>query len=130
MRTMKIEIDGKSRDAQVFETMWEYISHYGTTVEGYEIAPAENVGDKQVASFRPVDDVFFYCSDLYSLGGREYRHVNWGEDEISLIPEREVAATLWTIYTWSERMAGYYESTGQIFETEEEARNAMGAGGQ
>lgn len=125
MQTMKLEIDGKMQDVQVFASMWEYISHYGSdiTITHYRKQIAKD-GEKIVLPFRPIDDVEFstYSSEQVEIDGVCYQRVFWGESGISLIPERGLTATLWAIYEWDDCM---YAATGEIFPTEEQAVAAM-----
>ena len=123
MQTIKIEIGGeKKKDALVFDSMWEYIDHYGASVEDYQQSPAPFEGDKKVGSFKPIDDVFFgtASADMVEIDGKYHQHVNWGEDEYCLIPEADLEAELYLIWEWNQKISGY-DTRGQIFQTREEA---------
>ena len=127
MRTMKLEIDGKTEEVQIFDSMWEYIDHHGATVEDYQLSPASHEEKKKIGSFKPVDDVFFHVGSSYdwkTIDRKVYAHVNWGEDEYVLIPEDDIDAEFYLIWEWNERISGY-DTRGQIFQTEEEARKAI-----
>lgn len=125
-KTTEIEMGGKKQTAQIFASMWEYIQHYGATVEDYELIPHEFEGEKIVGSFKPVDDVLFVTnsSDMVEIDGEYYQHVNWGEDDYCMIPEGEVDVEFWTVYRWNEKLGGY-QAIGEIYRTEEEAQKEM-----
>ena len=121
----KIEIDGN--EVMLFESMWEYISHFGATVEDYELAPAPRTGEKKVGSFRPVDDVFFCVSpssEMIEHEGVLYQNVNWGEEELCFIPENDINAEFFMIWEWNEKLSGY-DTRGAIYQTTENAENAL-----
>lgn len=114
------------QNALVFGSMAEYLDHFGTTVEDYRLVPRAFEGEKIVGCFRPFEDPAFHTSSssIVAIEGKYYQHVNWGEEEYALIPEADLMATFWTVYDWmGERFEGY-ESTGEIFCTEVEARVA------
>jgi len=127
MRNMKIEIADEMKDVQVFESMWDYVDHYGSDITHYVIEPCHSEQDKFVEEIVVSDDVDFGAHDTYEIGGREYIHVNWGENEICMIPYDDLDEILYTIFERSrkEGRKTRFVSTGQIFETEDEAREAM-----
>lgn len=126
MNTMNLEIAGKETSVVLFDSMWEYIDHYGATVEEYELTPHENEGKCIIGAFKPVDDVFFHVAAWESaeVDGALYQHVNWGEEEYAMIPEGDIEVEFWTLYYWREKIGGYV-SGGEIFRTEEQAVAAM-----
>lgn len=133
MRTMKLEIDGKMKDCLIFGSMWEYIEHFGATVEDYQLSPAPHEEEKWVGEFKPIDDEFFGTASADQIDIPEiapdpkypyYQHVNWGEDEYALIPEGELEAKFYMIWEWNEIISGY-DTRGQIFQTREDAEKAM-----
>ena len=125
MRTIKIQVDGKEHEAQVFKGMWEYIDHYGSDITHYALDPAPYQGEKITGGFKPIEDVDFgtHSSDLVEIDGKYYQHVNWGEEEYALIPEADLEAEFWTVYEWNGKTG--YDCTGQIFQTEEEAQKEV-----
>jgi len=127
---MNIEINGQTKNALIFDSMWEYVSHFGATVEDYRFSPALYEGEKKIGSFKPIDDEFFgtHSSDMVELDGTYFQHVNWGEDEYSMIPEGDMDAEFCLVWEWNARLRGYV-TRGQIFRTEEDAARA-GAGTQ
>ena len=125
MRTMKVEIDGKMRDVFVFEGMWEYISYYGSDITHYALDPYPFRGEKIIVAFRPINDEDFSTrsSDMLEIDSSYCQYVNWGEDDYCMIPEADLEAEFWTVYEWDG--IGGYNSTGAIFQTEEEARKEV-----
>ena len=125
MKTMRLEVDGEMKDVLVFDSMWDYISHYGSDITYYALDPAPYTGEKIIGGFKPVEDVNFgtHSSDMIEIEGAYYQHVNWGEDDYSMIPEADLEAEFWTVYEWDG--VGGYNSTGAIFQTEEEARKKV-----
>jgi hypothetical protein len=123
MRTKNIEVDGKMVEAQIFDSMWEYVSHYGSDITHYR-KQIPNEGAKIALPFRPIDDVEFstHSSDLVEIDGIAYQRVWWGEAEVCMIPEADLTAALWAVYEWDDCM---YAATGAIFQTEEEARKEV-----
>ena len=119
MKTMKLEIDGKMKDVQIFEYMWEYINHYGSDITHYELSPFPSEDKRIIGEFAPVDDVDFGVKDTYEIDGQSFIHVNWGENEVSLIPEDDLNATFWTTYDWVRK--NDFSCTGKIFQTRDEA---------
>lgn len=119
MQTIQMEKDGKAVQALVFESLWEYVSHYGSDITHYALDPAPFEGERIVGSFKPIEDVDFGVSSEVDIDGVYYRHVNWGEDDYCLIPEADLEAVFWTVYEWDGK--GGYACLGMIFQTEEEA---------
>ncbi|MDD4352601.1 MAG: hypothetical protein PHU71_06550 [Candidatus Gracilibacteria bacterium] len=123
-----LEIDGEVKNALVFGSMWEYLEYFGTTVEDYRLVPREFEGEQIVGKIYPIDDGYFHTSsrDQVEINGTCYQHVNWGEEEYSLIPELELMSGFWTIYDWMGDKFNGYESIGEIFRTKEDARRNIG----
>jgi hypothetical protein len=117
MRTVEIE-PGKT--GLIFDSMWEYLSHFGATVEDYEDAPAEYEGDRKVGYFRPVDDVRFFLPASDDLWEEGLREVNWGEDVRCFVPTKDVGSYFWMVWEWNPRIGGY-DTRGEIFHTQEAA---------
>lgn len=126
MKTVRLEINCEMKDVLVFESMWEYLEYFGATVEDYVLSPHENEGEKIVDSFKPIEDTNFgtFSSDMVEIEGEYYQHVNWGENEYSMIPEASLEAEFWLVYEWNVKLSGY-DTRGQIFQTEEEARKEV-----
>ena len=127
MQTIEMEIDGGKKTVLVYESMWEYLEHFGATVEDYRLIPHAYEGERIIGSFQPIEDGYFHTSsrDQAEIEGKIYQHVNWGEEGYALIPEADLMTTLWTIYEWmGDRFEGY-ESLGMIFQTREEAEKEV-----
>lgn len=122
VRILDIEVNGETKHAHVFASMWEYIQFFGASVEDYVLSPEENEGDRIVRSFKPVDDPFFstFSSDMANIDGEYYQHVNWGEDEYAMIPEGDLDVSFWFIYEWTANISGYW-TNGNIYRTKEAA---------
>ena len=126
MRTTEMEIEGEIKTVQIFDSMWEYIQHYGATVEDYQLSPASFEGERKVGCFKPIDDVFFgtASADMVDIEGVYYSHVNWGEDEYALVPESDLEAEFWLVWEWNEKLSGY-DTRGAIYKSKEEAEKEM-----
>jgi len=126
MQTIEMEIDGGKKTVLVFESMWEYLEHFGATVEDYARSPEPDHGEKFVGDFKPIDDVFFgtHSGDMVVIDGKYYQHVNWGEDEYALVPESDLESKFYLIWERNEKIGGY-DTRGQIFQTREEAEKEV-----
>lgn len=113
-------------DAFIFLSMKEYLDYFGATVEDYELSPHEYEGNTIVKPFKPVEDTRFstHSNEMETIDGIVFQHVNWGEEKYCMIPEADINTEFWTVYEWVPKLSGY-ASTGEIFETEKEARNGL-----
>lgn len=125
MKKMNLEIDGEMKDCLVFDSMWEYLEFYGTDITHYALDPAPYTGEMIIGKFKPIEDVDFGTpsSERVEIDEKFYQHVNWGEEEYTMIPESGLEAEFWTVYEWDGESG--YICTGQIFQTREEAETEI-----
>lgn len=120
MINTRIEIDGNEEEVQLYENMFEYVDYYGSDISNYML---HVIADKNyvVNGFRPEEDGDFRIRGEYEYNGKPYTHVNWGENEICLIPSSQVSSELYTIYEKEDDNV-YHNYQSLIFQTEDEAQ--------
>lgn len=124
MKTITIEIDGEKIEANMYESMWDYVSEWDITHYVMNCM-AEDAPRKFVEPFKPVDDVDLGVKDTYEIDGKTYAHVNGGESAVSLIPYEELEDEFWTIFEANLRRNGEWNSNGAIFQTREDAEKEL-----
>lgn len=113
----KIYLDGIIRNIQVFDNLFEYVKFYYKNINKIKIKPEDN-SNFIVSKIKPIDNDFFIINQNIKINENQYTIINWGEEEINVIPDYGVNEEFWAIFV---KKNNKYVSNGMIFETKEEA---------
>ena len=132
MKTKTIEIDGEMKEVEVYENIFEYLNgatfldenEYYTSDEKYFIEEF----DIDEFLLNRVDLTFIQDGkddyQYFNIDGKEYTYINWGENEISLIPNQNSYGYGYIIYE-KVNEDEYRALHEYIYETEEEAEEEL-----
>lgn len=110
---------------RVFGSAYDYaqdadISHYEDSRQGDKICFS--------FSFTLADDPDFRFSvnETTEIQGKQYREVNWGEDEKSYLLDGAESEQLWGVYAKKRPEKGKgYQAIPNVFQTQEEAEQEI-----
>ena len=118
MITLKIYFDGIIKDVQIFNNLFEYVKLYNKNINKFKVK--SDINSKFIISkIKPIDNDFFIINQNIKINGVEYTIINWGEEEINVIPDHGVNEEFWAIFVQKNNK---YVSNGMVFETKEEAQ--------
>lgn len=114
-------INGK--EVELYESMYEYVA--SATFAHYEPEYRSYTEDAIVVEVYPAQDSDFVCGETIEVDGKEYTHVNFGEDGISYIRTQSLDQSVWcmcTLVGWDSYHHEYkYVYTDGVYETKLDA---------
>lgn len=138
METRTIKIDGEMKKVEVYETIFEYLNNATFLDQDFEYILDNS---KYIIDEFDIDNFLQECSGIsfirnekdeseyFTIDGKEYIYINWGENEISLVPYEPYYGYGYIIYEnvgndgiCSDDEYKFVPYKEYIYETEEEAQ--------
>lgn len=129
MRNINILYYCKVRQAEVYESMLEYVENYGVSdceKDYIESQPEYFVEEWQVA----LDSVMYVVYDVMKdageieIDGTSYTRISRGGNDLSYVPTENLSDSLYIIYH-CDHNTGKCNCTNELFQTKEEAEKRV-----
>lgn len=120
MINTRIEAHGEEKEVLLFDNMFEYVTYFGSDISHYTIG-RDSEDQFIVEEEYILDDSDLKIDDIIEVNGENYVHVNWGEEEVSLIKESGYCQTIYSIYRKVDD-GEYSNFQSMFFENEEDAQ--------
>jgi hypothetical protein len=129
MRNINILYYAKVKQADIYESMFEYVKNYGVSVcekDYIENQPEYFVEEWQVA----LDSVMYVVYDVMKdageieIDGTSYTRISRGENDLSYVPTENLSDSLYIIYHCDHNIRKC-NCTNEIFQTKEEAEKRV-----
>ncbi len=129
MRNINILYYAKVRQADIYESIFEYVKNYGVSdceKDYIESQPEYFVEEWQVA----LDSVMYVVYDVMKdageieIDGKSYTRISRGENDLSYVPTENLSDSLYIIYHCDHNIRKC-NCTNEIFQTKEEAEKKV-----